>query len=203
MPAAYTLPELPYSYDALEPHYSQEALRLHHDGHHKAYVEKANELIEQLASAPAGEVDSSTLRSLAFNVAGHRLHSLFWTCLTPNGELRPTGGLAEAINASFGSYDRIKELVGVAAASLEGSGWVALIWEPTAGRLQLESVHDHHAHLVPDAVTIMVLDLWEHAYYVDHRNKKADWVEAFWHIVDWDAVGTRFEDVRQVARSLV
>lgn len=195
--STYTLPDLSYAYDALEPHYSQEALRLHHDGHHRAYVTSANDLIAQVATAPAGEVDAATLRSLAFNVAGHHLHSLLWTCMSPTGGGRPKGAVADAIASAFGTYDRFVELVEGAAASLEGSGWITVAWEPTGRRLQLQTVHDHHAYLVPDAVTIMVLDMWEHAYYVDHRNKKADWVAAFWRVVDWESIGARFEDVRQ------
>jgi Fe-Mn family superoxide dismutase len=198
----YTLPDLPYAYDALEPHYSAEALQLHHDGHHRAYVTKANALTEQLATAAPADVNAAKLRSLAFNVAGHHLHSLFWHCMTPNAEPRPHGALADAMNRSFGDHDRFKELVAAAGASIEGSGWVTLTWEPTAEKLQLSTVHDHHAYLIPDSVTIMVLDLWEHAYYVDHRNKKADWIKAFWNIADWESIGARFEDIRQVATAL-
>ncbi len=191
MTEIYTLPDLPYSVDSLEPHYSAEALGLHHDKHHAAYVKKANEILEQLATTKPDDLPPGILRSLAFNVAGHRLHSLFWECMTPDGGGAPGDDLASELTAAFGSVDNFKQFFEHAAVGIEGSGWAALIREPISGGLQIAQIHDHQQDLVPECTILLLLDVWEHAYYIDHRNVRADWVKAFWELVDWKAVEGR------------
>ncbi len=191
MTEIYTLPELPYSVDALEPHYSAEALGLHHDKHHAAYVKKANEILDQLATSKPDALPPGILRSLAFNVAGHRLHSLFWECMTPDGGGAPGDDLAGELTKVFGSVDDFKQHFEHAALGVEGSGWAALVREPISGGLQIAQIHDHHQDLVPESNILLLLDVWEHAYYIDHRNVRADWVTAFWELVDWKAVEGR------------
>jgi Fe-Mn family superoxide dismutase len=196
----YELPELPYGYDALEPHVSRELLELHHDAHHAAYVKGANETLDKLENARR-ESDFEHIgqleKSLAFNVAGHVLHSLLWKNMQPGGSREPTGEIAAALQQHFGSVAAFKQQLNAAAAGVQGSGWGALAWEPLGKRLLVEQVYDHQGNTGNATVPILVVDMWEHAYYLKYRNKKAAWLDAFWKLVNWQDVAERLEKIRK------
>jgi Fe-Mn family superoxide dismutase len=195
----YTLPDLPYDYSALEPHYSGKLLELHHGKHHAAYVSGANATLDKLAEAREKK-DFAALnqlqKSLAFHVSGHILHSLFWKNMTPHGGGWPERDLANAIGESFGSFDGLKSQLTEAALNVQGSGWGAMAWEPLGKRLVVEQVYDHQGNIGNGTVPLLVLDMWEHAYYLQYQNVKADWVNAFWEVVNWEDVAQRLSSVR-------
>jgi Fe-Mn family superoxide dismutase len=173
---------------------------LHHDAHHAAYVKGANDTLDKLDDARQerrfdyiGQLE----KNLAFNVAGHVLHSLLWMNLSPDGGGSPQGELAAALERDFGGFDAFKEELTAAAAAVQGSGWGALSWEPLAGRLVVEQVYDHQGNTGNSTVPILVVDMWEHAYYLQYHNKKAAWLEAFWQLVNWTDVAQRLEKVRK------
>jgi superoxide dismutase, Fe-Mn family len=198
---AYTLPDLPYDYAALEPHYSGEILELHHDKHHATYVQGANTALDKLGEArERGTFDTinQLQKNLAFNLSGHVLHSLFWQNMSPDGGDKPDGQLAAAIDGSFGSFEGLRNQLSEAALSVQGSGWGALTWEPVAQQLIVEQVYDHQSNVGQGAPPLLVLDMWEHAYYLQFKNVKADWVESFWNIVNWPDVAARFENARKL-----
>ena len=193
--ADYTLPDLPYDYAALEPHISGRIMELHHDKHHAAYVAGANAALEKLAAArDSGDFAAVNLheKNLAFNLGGHVNHSVFWQNLSPAGGARPEGELAAAIDESFGSLDAFRKQFDEAALGVQGSGWAALAWEPTGQLLVVEQVYDHQSNLAQGAPPMLVLDMWEHAYYLQYENVKGDWVQAFWNLVNWPDVASRF-----------
>lgn len=194
--ATYQLPDLPYDYDALEPHVSAKVMELHHDKHHAGYVKGANSTLEQLMEARSGEADPVTIvaleRALAFHAGGHLLHSLFWTCMSPEGGGKPEGDLAAAIADSFGSLDGFRREVDGCLAGLQGSGWAVLSWEPVGERLVVQQVADHQGQLIVGANPLLVVDGWEHAYYLDRLNDRAAWVDAFFEVVDWQSTAERF-----------
>jgi superoxide dismutase, Fe-Mn family len=195
----YTLPDLPYDYGALEPHYSAEILELHHDKHHAAYVKGANDVLDRLGEARDSDdfgAINQLQKNLAFNLSGHVLHSLFWQNLTPDGSEKPEGELGAAIDESFGSFEGFHNQLTQAALNVQGSGWGALTWEPLGQRLIVEQVYDHQSNVGQGAPPLLVLDMWEHAYYLQYRNVKADWVSAFWNIVNWPDVADRFSNAR-------
>jgi Fe-Mn family superoxide dismutase len=197
--AAYTLPDLPYDFGALEPHYSAEILELHHDKHHAAYVTGANTALEKLEKARTSEDFDSIVgleKALAFNVSGHVLHSLFWKNLSPDGGGKPEGELAAAIDEFFGSFDAFKAHLSAVTTTVQGSGWGALAWEPIGQRLIVEQVYDHQGNIGNGSGPILVIDAWEHAFYLQYKNVKADYVKAIWNIVDWADVSARFDKVR-------
>ena len=195
----YTLPELPYASDALEPHLSRELLEMHHDAHHAAYVKGANATLDKLTEArEEGNFEhiNQLEKNLAFNVAGHVLHSLLWKNLTPGPADTPAGELADALAKHFGSVDAFKDQLSAAAAGVQGSGWGALSWEPLGQRLLVEQVYDHQGNTGNSTVPLLVVDMWEHAYYLQYRNKKTQWLDAFWRLVNWNDVAKRFARVR-------
>ena len=195
----YTLPDLPYDYAALEPHYSAEILELHHDKHHAAYVKGANTALEKLAASREKEefgTINQLQKNLAFNLSGHVLHSLFWNNMSPHGGDKPDGDMAAAIDESFGSFEGFRSQLSEAALNVQGSGWGALTWEPVAQQLIVEQVYDHQINVGQGAPPLLVLDMWEHAYYLQFKNVKADWVESFWNIVNWPDVAQRFGKAR-------
>jgi Fe-Mn family superoxide dismutase len=201
----YTLPPLPYAHDALEPHLSREIVELHHGAHHAAYVKGANDTLDKLADARnSGKFDyiGQLEKSLAFNVAGHVLHSLLWRNLTPDGGGEPRGDLASAIQEDFGSFSGFKEQLSAAAATVQGSGWGALSWEPLGKRLIVEQVFDHQGNTGNASVPILAIDMWEHAYYLQYRQQKTRWIEAFWRLVNWRDVEQRFALTRKVELGL-
>ncbi|MDO8593209.1 MAG: superoxide dismutase [bacterium] len=188
----YLLPDLPYGYNELAPYISEEQLKLHHDKHHLAYVNGANLALDKLAKARAENDDvdmKATLKELSFQVSGHILHSLFWKSLAPKtkgGGGEPSGELAEKINAEFGSLDRFKKEFSQAALSAEGSGWAALAYCQKNDQLLLMQIEKHNVNLLPQFKVLLALDVWEHAYYLDYKNERAKFIEAFWQIVDWN-----------------
>jgi Fe-Mn family superoxide dismutase len=195
----YTLPELPYDYAALEPHYSGNLLELHHGKHHAAYVTGANTTLQKLDDArQKGDFAAinQLQKSLAFHLSGHILHSLLWKNLSPKGGGEPDGDLGAAIREYFGSFDGYKRQFTEAAMNIQGSGWGALAWEPLGKRLVVEQVYDHQGNIGNGTVPLQVLDMWEHAYYLQYRNEKKDWVAAYWKLVNWTDVATRFTSVR-------
>ena len=197
----YALPDLPYGYSALEPHYSARLLELHHGKHHAAYVAGANTTLEKLAAARE-QRDFSTInllqKNLAFHVSGHVLHSLLWRNMSPHGGGQPAGDLALAVQESFGSSDALKSQLTEASLNVQGSGWGAMAWEPVGQRLVVEQVYDHQGNIGNGTVPLLVLDMWEHAYYLQYQNVKADWVTAFWKVVNWEDVAQRFQKVRKL-----
>jgi Fe-Mn family superoxide dismutase len=196
----YSLPKLPYGYKDLEPHISEEQLSIHHQKHHQAYVAGANGILEQLDAArdKGSELDmKATLKGLAFNIGGHKLHSLFWPNLAPAGKGggTPGGMLGDAIAKDFGSFERFKKEFTQAAVSVEGSGWAALSFCSTTKRLLIMQIEKHNVNLYPTYGILMDLDVWEHAYYLDYKNARPQFVEAFWSLVNWDEVNKRLEKV--------
>jgi len=195
----YSLPDLRYDYGALEPHISGKIMELHHDKHHAAYVKGANEALDKLGEARQKE-DYTRLgaleKALAFHLSGHVLHSLFWQNLTPKGGGRPDGELSDAIERDFGGFDKLKRQLTEVASTIMGSGWGALIWEPLAGRLLTTQVYDHQSNLAQAGVPILVLDAWEHAYYLQYQNRKTEFFEAVWSVWNWKDVAERFAAVR-------
>jgi len=195
----YTLPPLPYGYGDLAPAISEEQLRLHHDKHHNAYVVGANAILEKLDAARKGGTDldiKATLKEFSFHVGGHTLHSIFWENLAPAGKGgggMPSGLLADACMAEFGSFERFKKEFAAAATSAEGSGWAALSVCRMTGRPIIMQIEKHNVNVYPGCAILMVLDVWEHAYYLDYKNDRAKFVENFWQIVNWDAVAKRLE----------
>jgi Fe-Mn family superoxide dismutase len=202
---SYALPELSYDYGALEPHLSGRILELHHGKHHKAYVEGANTVLDKLATArETGDFGSINQleKNLAFHLSGHILHSIFWKNMSPSGGGKPTGDLATAVDEHLGSFDAFKSQLSEAAVNVQGSGWGALSWEPVGKRLIVEQVYDHQGNVGQGGPPLLVLDMWEHAYYLQYENRKAEWVDAFWELVDWDDVATRFASARGIDLAL-
>jgi superoxide dismutase, Fe-Mn family len=193
--ADYSLPDLPYDYGALEPHYSGQILELHHDKHHAAYVAGANTTLEKLDEARSKEEFGTIVgleKTLAFNVSGHVLHSIFWKNLTPDASERPEGQLAAAIDEHFGSFDGFRAQLTQATTTIQGSGWGVLAWEPLGRRLLVNQVYDHQGNVGNGSVPLLVFDAWEHAFYLQYKNVKADFVAALWKIVNWADVAERF-----------
>jgi len=202
MSTLYTLPDLPYDYSALEPHYSARILELHHDKHHAAYVKGLNDTMDQLAEARDKGDFSSIVgleKSHAFNLSGHVLHSIFWTNLSADGGDKPVGELAAAIEDNFGSFDAFKAQLTSATTTVQGSGWGVLAWEPLGKRLYVEQVYDHQGNVGQSGVNLLVFDAWEHAYYLQYLNVRADFVAALWNIVNWNDVAARLAAARGVS----
>jgi Fe-Mn family superoxide dismutase len=197
----YVLPDLDYDFGALEPHISGHIMELHHGKHHKAYVEKANETLDGLEEARRKE-DYSRLagleKALAFNLSGHVLHSIFWKNLKPRGGGAPTGDLARLVTRDFGGFDAFKAQLTNVASTIMGSGWAALVWEPIAQRLLTSQIYDHQSNLSQGGVALMVIDAWEHAYYLQYKNQKAAFFDAVWNLWNWNDVGERLEAARRL-----
>ena len=194
--AVYELPELDYAYDALEPHIAGEIMELHHTKHHQNYVNGANAALEKLEAARndgsiAGVVTALS-KDLAFNLGGHTNHSIFWKNLSPNGGGEPTGELAEAINRDFGSFEKFKDHFSGAALGLQGSGWAILGYDHIAGRLVIEQLTDQQGNVSVNLTPLLMLDMWEHAFYLQYKNVKADYVKAVWNVFNWDDVAARY-----------
>jgi Fe-Mn family superoxide dismutase len=195
----YSLPELNYDYAALEPHISARIMELHHSKHHAAYVAGANAALEQMEEARANNsfgAINKLEKDLAFHLGGHINHSIFWTNLAPNAADRPSGELAAAIDEFFGSFDAFKAHFSAASLGIQGSGWGILSWDPVGARLIIQQLFDQQANTAQGTVPILQLDMWEHAFYLDYQNVKADYVTAFWNIVNWDNVAHRFAAAR-------
>jgi Fe-Mn family superoxide dismutase len=195
----YALPKLPYGYKDLEPYMSELQLTIHHQKHHQAYVNSANAILERLDKArkEGADIDvKANLKELSWNIGGHILHSIFWTVLTPVSKSsgKPVKALSEAIDKEFGSFERFKKEFSQAATSVEGSGWAALTLCRQTRRPIIMQVEKHNMNVYPGYRILMVLDVFEHAYYIDYKNDRAKFVEAFWNLVNWDEVNKRFEE---------
>ncbi|MET4660006.1 Fe-Mn family superoxide dismutase [Streptomyces sp. PvP037] len=193
----YALPDLPYDYSALAPAITPEILELHHAKHHAAYVKGANDTLEQIAEirdkdqiTPTGLVGLE--KTYAFNLSGHVLHSIFWENLSPDGGDRPDGALATAIDEHLGGFEAFKKQLTVATTSVQGSGWGVLAWEPLGKRLIVEQVYDHHGNVGQGSTPLLVFDAWEHAYYLQYKNVRPDYVTKLWDLVNWEDVATRY-----------
>ena len=173
--AVYELPDLPYAYDALEPHISAEIMELHHDKHHATYVKGANAALEALEEERNGEANPDRIRALSKNGGG-----------------QPTGELAEAIDRDFGSFEKFQAHFAGAATSLQGSGWAVLGYDHIADRLIIEQLTDQQGNVSVDFTPLLMLDMWEHAYYLQYKNVKGDYVKAAWNVFNWDDVAERF-----------
>ncbi|MEM2119236.1 MAG: superoxide dismutase [Candidatus Bathyarchaeia archaeon] len=195
----YVLPTLTYGYKELEPYISEQQLTIHHQKHHNAYVTGANNILQRLDKTRKENADidiKATLKELSFNIGGHLLHSLFWSNMAPpnnGGGGKPSGKLAEMIDAEFGSFERFKKEFSQAATSVEGSGWAALTLCRQTNRLLIMQIEKHNMNVYPMFRIIMVLDVFEHAYYIDYKNDRAKFVENFWNIVNWNEVSKRLE----------
>ncbi|MBP7881254.1 MULTISPECIES: superoxide dismutase [unclassified Schaalia] len=204
--AVYVLPELDYPYDALEPHISAEIMELHHSKHHQAYVDGANAALASLEAArEAGDMAAVNLyeKNLAFHLGGHSNHSVFWKNMSPNGGGEPTGALASAIDDSFGSLESFKKQFTAAAMGLQGSGWAVLAYDTISGRLVTFQLYDQQGNVPVGTVPLLMLDMWEHAFYLDYKNVKAKYVDAWWNVVNWDDVARRFEAAKENYGSLL
>ena len=206
MAEKFTLPDLPYDYAALEPHISAQIMQLHHDKHHNTYVTGANTALEKMEEARAnGDAAGAAKLSkdLQFNLGGHINHSIFWKNLAPGGGDKPEGELAAAIDNFFGSFDAFRDQFTAVATTIQGSGWAILAYEPIAGNLVIEQMYDQQNGVPVATIPLLQLDMWEHAFYLDYQNVKADYVKAFWNIVNWADVAERFEKARGGAKSLI
>jgi Fe-Mn family superoxide dismutase len=190
---------LSYGLKDLEPYISEQQLTIHYQKHHQAYVNGANNILQKLDKARKENADldvKSTLKELSFNIGGHLLHSLFWGNLAPAGKGggKPGGALSDALEKEFGSFDRFKKEFTQAATSVEGSGWAALTWCRQTGRPIIMQIEKHNTNVYPMFRILMVLDVFEHAYYIDYKNDRAKFVEAFWNIINWDEVNKRLKE---------
>ncbi len=204
--ADYTLPDLPYDYAALEPHISGRIMQLHHDKHHAAYVSGANQALEKLAEArEKDDLGAVNLyeKNLAFNLGGHVNHSVFWLNMSPDGGERPVGDLAAAIDESFGSFEGFQKHFAAAATGIQGSGWAVLAWDSLGQKLIVVQLYDQQSNLTLGLVPIVMLDMWEHAFYLDYLNVKADYVKAWWNVTSWTDAAARFDRARTTTAGLI
>lgn len=204
--AVYELPDLPYDYAALEPHISGKIMELHHDKHHATYVSGANTALDQLAEArDTGNFGTvgGLEKNLAFNLGGHVNHSVFWPNLSPDGGDKPTGDLAAAIEEYFGSFDGFRAHFEATANSVQGSGWAMLVWDSLGQRLNIVQLYDQQGNLPLAQIPIVLLDMWEHAFYLQYQNVKADYVKAWWNVVNWADAQARFTAATQKTSGLI
>jgi superoxide dismutase, Fe-Mn family len=198
---AYTLPDLPYDYGALAPHIAGEIMELHHSKHHQTYVGALNQTLDKLAEArDTGDFAAivGLEKTLAFNLGGHVNHSTFWQNLSPDGGDKPTGELAAALDEHFGSFDAFRAHFTAAATTIQGSGWAVLGWDTLGRRLLIHQLYDQQANLPAGQIPLVLLDMWEHAFYLQYRNVKPDYVKAWWNVVNWADAAERFDRARGV-----
>ncbi|UOE54270.1 superoxide dismutase [Cytobacillus oceanisediminis] len=191
----HILPPLPYDYSALEPHISGEIMRLHHDKHHQSYVDGLNKAEVMLQNA-RDNIDYNLVkhwsRELAFHGSGHYLHTIFWNNMSPEGGGKPSGALLKEINKYFGSFERFKSHFSEAAKQVEGVGWAILVWSPRARRLEILQSERHMLLTQWDTIPLLALDVWEHAYYLQYKNNRGDYVKNWWNVVNWKDVEDRY-----------
>lgn len=202
----YTLPDLPYDYAALQPSISARIMELHHGKHHQAYVTGANTALDQLAEArESGNLANvnKLTKDLTFNLAGHVNHSVFWTNLSPDGGDAPTGAIGSAIDESFGSFERFQAHFTAAAMGVQGSGWAALVYDSVGQRPIIVQYHDQQQDFPSGTVPLLLLDVWEHAYYLDYANVRAEYVKAFWNIANWANVEERLTAAKERTAGLL
>jgi Fe-Mn family superoxide dismutase len=202
----YTLPDLTYDYGSLEPHISGKIMELHHSKHHAAYVAGINGALAALEEAREKN-DFANInklqKDLAFHLGGHIHHSIFWKNLSPESEGRPEGELAAAITEFFGSFEAFQAHFNATALGIQGSGWAFLAWDSLGERLVIEQLYDQQGNVAPATIPVLMLDMWEHAFYLDYLNVKGDYVKAFWNIVSWGDVQTRFDAARKQTKGLL
>lgn len=192
----HRLPPLPYAYNALEPHIDEKTMRIHHDIHHQSYVDglnKAEKKLEEARKSGDFELIKHWERELAFHGAGHYLHTIFWFIMNPQGGGGPGGELAQQIKQDFGGFDRFKKQFTEAADKVEGGGWAILVWSPRSHRLEILQAEKHQNLSQWDVVPLLALDVWEHAYYLKHQNKRKDYINDWWKVVYWPEVADRFK----------
>ena len=203
----YTLPDLPYDYAALEPHISGKIMELHHSKHHAAYVAGANAALDKLAELRAADTLAPVVnlheKNLAFHLGGHTNHSVFWNNLSPEGGDKPEGELAAAIDDQFGGFDAFRAHFSANANAIQGSGWSILAWDSIGQRLIIVQLYDQQGNISIGLTPLLMLDMWEHAFYLDYQNVKGDYVNAFWNIVNWNDVATRFAAARTQTTGLI
>ncbi|MEK4668290.1 superoxide dismutase [Niallia sp. FSL R7-0271] len=191
----HKLPPLPYAYNALEPYIEEEIMRLHHTKHHQSYVDGLNKAETMLAQARKDrkfDLVKHWSRELAFHGSGHYLHTIFWNNMSPNGGGEPKGMLLESIKDYFGSFDAFKQHFTEAAKAVEGVGWAILVWSPRARHLEILQSERHMLLTQWDTIPLLALDVWEHAYYLQYKNNRADYISNWWKIVNWKDVEERF-----------
>lgn len=204
--ARYELPDLDYDYGALAPHISGQINELHHSKHHATYVKGSNDTLDKIAEArDKGDFGSivGLETTLAFNLAGHANHVVWWKILSPEGGDKPTGDLAAAIDDAFGSFDKFQAQFNAVATTIQGNGWAALSWDPIGKTLITQQLRDHHNNLILPTVPILLVDVWEHAFYLDYKNVKADYVKALWNVYNWAEVSKRFDNARSGGNGLL
>ena len=204
--STYTLPDLEYDYSALAPHIAPEIMELHHSKHHQAYVTGANTALEKLAAA-RDSGDYAALpkleKDLAFNLGGHINHSIFWKNMSPDGGGEPTGSLAAALEEAFSGWGPFQKHFSETAMTIQGSGWSVLAWDSLGSRLGIYQLYDQQSNLPAAQIPLLQLDMWEHAFYLQYRNVKADYVAAWWNVVDWADVAARYERARNQTSGLI
>lgn len=195
----YTLPDLDYDYGALAPHIAPEIMKLHHSKHHAAYVKGVNTALEQLAEArEKGEFGNINKleKDLAFHLGGHINHSVFWKNMSPDGGGEPSGDVASAIDEFFGSFEGFKKHFNAVANGVQGSGWSILVWDVLGKRLNVNQLFDQQGNLPAGQIPVLQLDMWEHAYYLQYKNVKGDYVDAWWNVVNWTDVAERLKQAK-------
>ncbi len=197
----YKLPPLKFGYVDLEPYISEEQLRIHHDKHHQGYVNNTNSILQMMEKARKEGTDfdyKSAAKNLSFNLGGHVLHDFFWWELTPaeKASKEPVGELAEAIKEDFGSFERFKKEFAQVAGTVEGSGWAALTFCGDTKRLGIMQIEKHNVNLIPHFPILLVVDVWEHAYYLDYKNERGKFIDAFWNILDWEELDKYFKKLQ-------
>jgi len=200
---AFEVPPLPYDYNALEPHIDEQTMRIHHDKHHQAYVDNANKALEGTEWADRSIEDiladleiipEDKRAAVRNNVGGHANHSLFWEIMGPNGGGEPSGSLGEAINSVFGGLDALKSAVNDGGVKRFGSGWTWLVHDGTG--LSVYSTANQDSPIIQSDTPLLGIDVWEHSYYLKYQNRRPDYLEAWWNVVNWDAVQQRFDQVK-------
>jgi Fe-Mn family superoxide dismutase len=203
----YTLPEMPYAYDALEPHIDAQTMEIHHSKHHQKYTDGMNGALEKLSPelqekdieeilSNINKVPDDIKGAINFNGGGYDNHKLFWNSMKQNGGGEPTGAIADAINDSFGSFAEFKELFSSKTAPLQGSGWGWLVYNPSSGKVEYQAMSNQDSPRTKGLVPLLGLDVWEHAYYLKYQNKRPDYIAAWWNVINWDEVNDRFSKAK-------
>ena len=203
----YTLPEMPYAYDALEPHIDAQTMEIHHTKHHQKYTDGMNGALEKLSPelqekdiqeilSNINQVPDDVKGAINFNGGGYDNHKLFWNSMKQNGGGEPTGAIADAINDSFGSFAEFKELFSSKTAPLQGSGWGWLVYNPNSGKVEYKAMSNQTSPRTEGLVPLLGLDVWEHAYYLKYQNKRPDYIAAWWNVINWDEVNDRFSKAK-------
>ena len=204
--AEYTLPDLAYDYSALEPHISAKVMELHHSKHHATYIKVANQTLEKLAEArDSGDLGAINQleKNLAFNLGGHINHSVFWKNMSPEGGGEPDGELGSAIDEHFGSFEKFKAHFTAVATTVQGSGWAVLAWDSIGERLVVVQLFDQQGNIPLALTPIVMLDCWEHAYYLDYLNVRPDYIKAWWNIVNWADASERLARAKTQTAGLI